>query len=107
MNKRQYRKWKRQQKRKLRQLLRNDYPWDYQFFVNMIIFKINQMYEYYSEDFAQFAAEEHCEVKKSLFECKKLCDMLSDNLAQNKCIEQEVFKVLFKKISDNIQSWWD
>ena len=112
MNRKQYRKWKRKQRRAFRKLLRNDRPWDYEYLVNILRFKIEQMYDYFMNSSLQLyqdspIIEDDKLVISSLQECKELFDLLDTNLCRESYVEQEIYNRLFDIISKNLMYWWN
>lgn len=107
-NKKEYKKWMKKYKKKLKQLLKNDYPYDYSFFIDLVRYKVYQIYEYYSKEYVAVKHENIEElVIKPLEECIRLLEKLDTDIADNYDAEREIYQRLFNIIGKYITYWWD
>lgn len=108
MNEKEYKKWLKKQKKKLKKLLDNDYPYDYSFLSELVKYKIYQIYEYYTKEYVNFPHENQQElVIKPLKECIEIFEKLDTDLKENHYVEEELYKRLFSIIGKYITYWWD
>lgn len=106
--KREFKKWKRKQKKQLKKLLKNDYPWDYGYLINLVDYKITQMYEYYNNYYTKFPSAKHDEfIVPSLLTCKELLEKYKSDLSTYHYVEYELLKRLFTIIAENITKWYE
>lgn len=113
MTKREYKKWKRSNESKLANLLMNDHPWDYLFLLDLIEYKINQMYDYYvktrksREDTPLNGVIKNYDmIITQLAECKNIFRIINSEMCDRET-EDLLYERLFKLISTYIRNWWD
>lgn len=106
MNMKKYRKMQRKHTKELVKVAKKTKDFDYEFFHNLVMKQIHNMYEMYSDRECVLQVDEsRLEIVNQLKEIIDLNNKLSVTVSYED--EKDILKQIYTKIGENIMYWWD
>ena len=116
-----YRKMQKKHTKALIKLAKEDRDFDWSYLHDLVITKIKHMYEYYSAGNNVWQTDETripiCAQLNHILQMQEEIDHLYDNIDPTKLSseasvdllkkESELYKSIYKFISEHIEEWWD
>ena len=101
----QYNKMRRKHRKELIDLAKEDQDFDYEYLHNLVVVKLKNMYEFYSQGHAEFLAESYLnQILETLEHAINISDKI--DMVPEPTRIKELYQEFYEYIGQNIMLWW-
>ena len=101
----QYNKMRRKHRKELIKLAKEDQDFDYEYLHNLVVVKLKNMYEFYSQGHAEFLAESDLnQILETLEHAINIADKI--DMVPEPTRVKELYQEFYEYIGQNIMLWW-
>ena len=101
----QYNKMRRKHRKELIDLAKEDQDFDYEYLHNLVVVKLKNMYEFYSQGHVEFLAESDLnQILETLEYAINIADKI--DMVPEPTKIKELYQEFYEYIGQNIMLWW-